>query len=61
MRMVYDFKNEGPRLTLVNGHDVFELPKGGFKVLTDDGVEGEFTTFDDAAAHAKSLPKGKKR
>lgn len=60
--MTYDPKS-GPRITIVNSYEVFEVPTGGFKVLTSEGpvTDTLFPTFDGASQHARQLEPGRRR
>ena len=55
--MVYDPKKEGPRITIVAGHEVLELPSGGFKILTSEGplTEELFATIELASDYVLTL------
>ncbi|WP_105437505.1 hypothetical protein [Neorhizobium sp. T25_13] len=54
--MAYEPSKEQPRITRINGHQVFEAPDGKFKVVSDDGQVGsDFDSYDDACGYARSL------
>lgn len=60
--MTYDPSKESPRLTTVNGYDLFERSDGGFSILTSDGpvIDVVFPTFQGAANYAGTLKPGPK-
>ncbi|WP_312472562.1 hypothetical protein [Brucella sp.] len=58
--MAYDPSREPPRLAIVNGYEVMELPDGGFVVMTKDGkvIDLHFPTYKGASDYAGTLPPG---